>query len=339
MQASEHAGTTVLEPRTYHEDVIRNLFADALALAAERISIDVSFFELGGRSLHAERLEVRIGTTFNIELPPALILEQETIERLGQLAEELTKRPPQGKPLGLRPTGKGLPLFCIHPSSGFGRPYRVLLRHLSSEIPVYALEARGINDGDILPATLNDMCADYIRQIQQIQPNGPYSLLGWSFGAIPAHAIATGMQARGLEVASLIIIDGFPFDGEPWLEGLVASHRSHWAKEILSYRDLQGASDERITTMVDRLCAIKRNNVHLQAYEDPSVFMGDMLLIKCMPSGHGAPNPFSWNRYVSGKVLDLMVPFGHNVLLTPEAAAAYGPHIAGYLARTIGGNE
>jgi polyketide synthase PksJ len=325
MRKNERQELRVREPRTHHEEVIRSLFGESLMIPADRIGIDASFFVLGGRSAPATQLAARIGEAFGIELPVQTIFEQETVEHLGQWVEELTKRLPQGKPLALRPKGRSLPLFCIHPSSGFGRPYRVLLPHLTADIPVYALEARGLKDSDILPATLGDMCADYIDQIQRIQPTGPYHLLGWSFGAIPAHAIATGMQARGLEVAGLVLIDGFPFDGEPWVEQLVSSHRDHWRNEMQSFRELNDASDEWKGIILDRLCAIKRNNVYLQSYKDRSVFMGDALLVNC------GSHPFSWDDYVSGTLFEVSVILGHNVLMTPEAAAVYGPKIAEYL--------
>jgi Thioesterase domain/Phosphopantetheine attachment site len=325
------------EPRTHHEEVIRNIFGEVLALPPAQIGIDVSFFALGGQSRLAARLAGRISTAFSTELPLRSMFEHGTVERLAQEIDELTKRVPQGKPLALRPNGRGVPIFCIHPSSGFGRPYRGLLRYLEPEIPVYALEARGINDGDTLPATLQDMCADYIDQIQDLQPNGPYRLLGWSFGAIPAHAIAVEMQRRGLDVGGLIMIDGYPFDGSPWLDGLVASHRAYWEKEILSYRDVRDAPAELKVSILDRLCAIKRNNIQLQLYRDPARFPGDALLIKSNPSGRGGgSNPFPWNRYVSGELLEVIVPFGHNVLLSPDVAAVYASQIVDYLDRPAG---
>jgi pimeloyl-ACP methyl ester carboxylesterase len=321
----EHA--TARAPRTWHEETIRRLVAEALAISPDNIGIDADFFAAGGRSAPAEQLATLVGETFGIEVPVSTIHEQATVERMGLWVEEQTKRPPQGRPLALRPSGGQRPLFCIHPSSGFGRPYRVLLPYLAVDMPVYALEARGVGDGDTLPATLDEMSADYIDQIREIQPDGPYRLLGWSFGAIPAHAIATAMQRRGLQVGSLVLIDGFPFDGEPWVEQLVSSHRDHWGKEMLSFREVREASDERKSIILDRLCAIKRNNVHLQSYKGASVFEGDALLVSC------GPHPFSWADHVSGKLLEISVPFGHNVLMTPEAAAFYGPGIDDYLGR------
>jgi thioesterase domain-containing protein len=321
------------EPQTHCEDVIRGIFGNALALPADQISIDTTFVELGGHPQLATHVAEQIGKAFNIELSLSAILEQGTIERLGHQVDELTKRLPKGKPLGLRSTGAGLPLFCIHPSSGLGRPYRELLPYLGPDIPVYALEARGINDGDKLPETLDDMCTDYINQIRDIQPNSPYRLCGWSFGAIPAHALAVALQARGLKVSCLVILDGFPFDGRPWLDGLVSSHRSHWEKEILSYRELDAECDERKSTILDRLCAIKRNNVLLQRYSDPGTFIGDMLLVKSPESERAGSKMFPWHEYVSGETLEIVVPYGHNVLLSSEAAAAYAPDMTDYLKR------
>ncbi|MXV08552.1 MULTISPECIES: alpha/beta fold hydrolase [unclassified Xanthomonas] len=317
--------------RTWHEQCVQGVFGDVLGRPVDRIDFDSSFFTLGGTSTQAAQLASRIGEAFDIAVPVQAVFEQSTVRDLGQWLEERTKRLPQGAPLALSPEGRNRTLVCIHPSSGFGRPYRVLLPHLAADMSVYALEARGLRDGEALPATLDEMCADYIGQIQRLQACGPYHLLGWSFGAIPAHAIATAMQARGLEVDSLVLIDGFPFDGEPWIEQMVSSHRAHWSQEILSFREVRDACPERQAAMLDRLCAIKRNNVRLQAYENRAVFMGDALLVNC-----GA-HPFSWNAYVSGTLQEVSVPFGHNVLMMEEAAAFYGPKIADYLGRGIRG--
>lgn len=325
---------TLREPQTHYEEVIRDIFGGALALPTNHISIDSTFVELGGHTQLAAHVAAQIGKAFNTELSLSAILEQGTIERLGHEVDELTKRLPKGKPLGLRPKGAGLPLFCIHPSSGFGRPYRGLLPHMGPDIPVYAIEARGINDGDGLPETLADMCADYINQIRDIQPYGPYRLCGWSFGAIPAHALAIALQARGLKVSCLVILDGFPFDGRPWLDRLVSSHRAHWEKEILSYRELDAESIERKSTILDRLCAIKQNNVLLQRYTDPATFIGDMLLVKSTESERAGSKMFPWHEYVSGDTLEIVVPYGHNVLLSSEVAAAYAPDMTDYLERT-----
>ena len=65
-----------------------------------------------------------------------------------------------------------------------------------------------------LPQTLDDMAADYLASIRQIQPTGPYNLLGWSFGGLVAHAIATHLQDQGESVALLALLDSYPSQRE-----------------------------------------------------------------------------------------------------------------------------
>ncbi|MBB5885127.1 alpha/beta fold hydrolase [Xanthomonas sp. LMG 8992] len=332
MREHEDEAVCLRGARTWHEQCVQGFFGDVLGTSIDRIDMDRSFFILGGTSAQAAQLAGRIGSAFDIAVPLQAIFQQSTVRHLGRWLEERIKRLPQGAPLALSPKDRNRTLICIHPSSGFGRPYRVLLPHLAADMSVYALEARGMRDDEALPATLEEMCDDYISQIQRIQVHGAYHLLGWSFGAIPAHAIAAAMQKRGLEVASLVLIDGFPFDGEPWIEQLVSSHRAHWSQEILSFREVRDAGSERQAVMLDRLCAIKENNVRLQSYKHRAVFIGDALLVSC------AAHPFSWNEYVSGTLQEVSVPFGHNVLMTEEAAAFYGPRIADYLERFVHGS-
>src|SRR5215204_4219302 len=54
----------------------------------------------------------------------------------------------------------------------------------------------------------------YLSIIRKIQPAGPYNLLGWSFGGLVAHAIATHLQSMGEEVALLAMLDSYPVQHE-----------------------------------------------------------------------------------------------------------------------------
>ncbi|MFT4503392.1 thioesterase domain-containing protein [Caballeronia sp. 15711] len=43
----------------------------------------------------------------------------------------------------------------------------------------------------------------------RFQPAGPYHLLGWSFGAVAAHAMAARLQQQGHTVTYLGLLDDF----------------------------------------------------------------------------------------------------------------------------------
>src|SRR5262249_30176862 len=102
------------------------------------------------------------------------------------------------------------PLFCVHPGGGLSWSYSALMRYLPAERPIYGLQARGIMQPQMAPASLEDMAADYLQAIRQVQPAGPYNLLGWSFGGLAAHAIATRLQEQGESVALLALLDSYP---------------------------------------------------------------------------------------------------------------------------------
>jgi thioesterase domain-containing protein len=52
-----------------------------------------------------------------------------------------------------------------------------------------------------------EAAADYIAEMRQIQPHGPYLLAGFSGGGIAAYEMAQQLQAAGEEVALLAMLD------------------------------------------------------------------------------------------------------------------------------------
>nr|WP_281244126.1 alpha/beta fold hydrolase [Xenorhabdus japonica] len=76
------------------------------------------------------------------------------------------------------------------------------------QLPVYALQARGFTVEHNFPYTSVEGAARaYIQNIRQIQPHGPYHLLGHSFGGWIAFEMALQLQAGGERVSDLILID------------------------------------------------------------------------------------------------------------------------------------
>ena len=57
--------------------------------------------------------------------------------------------------------------------------------------------------------TIEEMAATYIKALQEIQPNGPYYLGGWSMGGVVAWEMAQQLQAAGQEVALVALIDSY----------------------------------------------------------------------------------------------------------------------------------
>ena len=177
-------------------------------LAVSSIGVTDNFFELGGNSLLAIGLFAQIEAKLSKTLPLSTILQAPTIRELARSLEN-SGEADIWSPLVEIKAGEPdrTPLFCIH-GGGFNvLIYRELAVNLDSTQPVYGLQGRGIDKTRPLAQSIQEMAADYIQQIQQIQPHGPYLLCGLSNGGNIALEMAQQLHERGEEVALLAMFD------------------------------------------------------------------------------------------------------------------------------------
>lgn len=107
----------------------------------------------------------------------------------------------------LHSTGANTPLFCLPPAGGQALVYRLLAEHLGAERPVYALQS--CPETLLSPQSLAALASLYTTVIRQQQPEGPYLLLGWSFGGVLALAVAQCLEQQRQQVALVGLIDTF----------------------------------------------------------------------------------------------------------------------------------
>ncbi|MFC9470800.1 non-ribosomal peptide synthase/polyketide synthase [Nocardia sp. NPDC056952] len=204
---------TYRAPITGTEQLVAGAFARVLGL--DRIGMDDNFFDLGGNSLTAVQLSSRLSEALGSPVPVAWFFTDPTpavvVERLR--ADDDSGDDAFAVLLPLRAGGSGAPLFCIHPVGGVSWSFAGLTRHLDPQRPIYGLQSPALTAGEPLPATIEDWARRYIAAIREVQPEGPYHLLGWSLGGLLAHAVATGLQADGEQVAQLAMMDSWLGDG------------------------------------------------------------------------------------------------------------------------------
>ncbi|WP_405147638.1 non-ribosomal peptide synthase/polyketide synthase [Nocardia salmonicida] len=204
---------TYRAPITETEQLVAGAFARVLDL--DRIGMDDNFFDLGGNSLTAVQLSSRLSEALGGAVPVAWFFTDPTpavvVERLR--AEVDSTDDAFAVLLPLRAGGTGAPLFCIHPVGGVSWSFAGLTRHLDPQRPIYGLQSPALTADEPLPASIDDWAERYIAAIREVQPEGPYHLLGWSLGGLLAHAVATGLQADGAQVAQLAMMDSWLGDG------------------------------------------------------------------------------------------------------------------------------
>ncbi|WP_281247784.1 amino acid adenylation domain-containing protein [Streptomyces colonosanans] len=325
-------------PRNPQEEALCGLFAEVLGTTG--VGIDDDFFALGGHSLLATRLISRIKTVFGVRVSLRALFEAPTVARLLQRFDGEDPGDGLAQLMPLRPDGDRPPLFCVHPASGLSWAYVGMLQHLHPDQPVYGLQARGIAEERALPCSLAEMAADYAAQMRAVQPTGPYHLLGWSFGAIAAHAVATTLQEQGESVAFLGLLDGYPPSGIDMDEtdipdeagilqallrdmGIQDELRGAAVPPLVKAAELlrhQGGAltglDEKTLARVVAVCA---NGMRISANHRPEVFRGDVEFFTATagrPDRQGAHT--LWAPYVEGHITDHPVDCAHADMTTGE---------------------
>jgi amino acid adenylation domain-containing protein len=337
-------------------------------LGIQPIGVKDNFFDLGGHSLTAISLFAQIENKFAKKLPLATLLQSGTVEALAQTIQALStdnqttsesvataqnkSTDPWSSLVKIQPNGSKPLLFCIHPLGGEILCYRDLTRYLGSEQPVYGLQPQGLNGKPPL-TKVEDMASHYIKEIQTIQPNGPYYLVGYSFGGILVFEMAQQLYRLGEEVGILVMIDtcrpGYrqrlPFAKRIALHldhlsqlGLAyvkqnAEGWSRWGKYMLKHRYKHYLTSARhLLNVVHRLAENDKHlkiidaNVQAQSEYSFQVYPGKLTLLRTDDKsreevvGVEYDPQFGWGELIVGGLDIHYVPGSHNSLL-------YEPHV------------
>lgn len=174
-------------------------------LGVKNIDIHDNFFELGGHSLLAVKMAIEISKQFNFDIPVGTIYQSPTVEELGIIISSDNRQPSRYSLVSIQTQGSRPPLFAIHMISLLNLP-----QHLGKDQPLYFLRygmaAEGSNRSIRLPE-LEKLASHYIDELQQVQPKGPYYLMGFSFGGMVAYEMACQLRANGHRVNLVGLLD------------------------------------------------------------------------------------------------------------------------------------
>lgn len=308
-------------PGTETEIRLARLWEEVLGISP--IGLEDDFFDLGGHSLSAARLFGRIESDFGRRIPLADMLRARTVSSMALLLLESG-----GEDLGcsrnclvrIDVRGDRPALFLIHGGGG-----EVLcFARLASLLPgfdVYALQALGLNRHRMAHLSMEEMVAGYTAEIRQVQPAGPYRIVGYSFGGAVAFELAVHLQASGEQVAYLGLLDRMTPSRSTAPRRNPAHALWHRLRTFLKH-EMKIAyarillSLGRPVPFMQKIYKISTRYIS-RVYTPSRVFEGQVSVFQTEQRRQEGIDPRSdmaWGSYVTGAVKVYPIPGTHNTL-------------------------
>nr|WP_281063264.1 amino acid adenylation domain-containing protein [Ancylobacter gelatini] len=360
LPAPDFAGTGGRHPATATERRLAELFAEQLGVSDE-MSAEDDFFSLGGDSLQAVALLLRVRELFGHDPGLGALFSHPSIAALAALidAGEGVVEAGLDPLITLIEGAPDLPpLFAIHPAGGISWCYGRLARALQPRRTVHGLQAPALAPDVPLASSLDALAADYAARIRQVFPQGPYHLVGWSVGGILAQAVAVKLAEGGARLGVVAMLDAYPTDcwrdePEPQegdaLKALlaIAGHDPDRLPALALNRQsviaFLRATDSPLGTLpdaaLDGVVRVVAGNSALVRGHFHTRYAGTITYFRAALDHEGTGlTPQLWAPYVGA--LDITdVPSLHAFLTGPEATAVIAPVLARAMERTDNKDE
>jgi surfactin family lipopeptide synthetase C len=193
--------------RTYLEAELAAIWTHTLKL--DHLGIHDNFFELGGHSLKALGLLSRIREATGVHVPLSALFDSPTVASLAAWMSEAVPTPAQ-QVLRVQKGQPGRPaVFLVPPIDGYAMDMWYVGSALGSANPVYAFQGPGLDHEMPFFERIEEMAEYFVRHMREIQPQGPYMMVGKSSGGVVALEMAHQLEQVG-ETGVVGLLDSSP---------------------------------------------------------------------------------------------------------------------------------
>ncbi|SFE91436.1 amino acid adenylation domain-containing protein [Chitinophaga sp. CF118] len=246
-----------VEARNLIEKKLTDIWKELLGI--ERIGIYDNFFELGGHSLILIRLMSKIGK-MGYRLQLGDLMTNKTIETQAALLAQSTLQGGVNDHIVLLNDARGdKPMFIIPGGYGMVDLYDQLVNKLDKNGPVYGLRMTGLLEGEVPLDSMEAIAAQNIQWIKEVQPEGPYRIMGHSFGAYALYEVIRQLEGMQEKVELAVMLDApvrlsYSVNTDTLLDDAMIYLEEHklieepypdWIKEMRSAMELLPVSDRR----------------------------------------------------------------------------------------------
>jgi len=183
-------------------------------LNVDQIGVCDDFFDIGGNSLKAIVLSVKINTEFEVQIPLVDIFELKTIRKIAKGIENINKSTITSdfSNTVLLKEGSGENLFLIHSGNGLVDGYVEFCKNSKLDCSFWGIKADKICSFGPQNISVNEMAEKYIKAIRSIQPHGPYNIAGWCLGGVIAFEMVRQLELQNEKVKNLAMFNSSPPD-------------------------------------------------------------------------------------------------------------------------------
>jgi acetoacetyl-CoA synthetase len=194
-------------PTTATVEALTALWRRVLQLSS--VGPDDNFFDLGGDSALALQLFNEIALAYGRELPPVMIYHAPTIATLAALLDQPVA--PRIPPLvQLKAGSQEPPVFIAHGLGGSVMDFYQVVKHVQTPHAIHGMQAKGIDGVEEPLDRIEDMARYSLDAVRELQPHGPYLLIGFSLGGLVTLEMAQQLTAAGERIGLLAMLDSYP---------------------------------------------------------------------------------------------------------------------------------
>ena len=299
------------------------------------------FYTYGGNHFLAPVMIANINEEMGLSLTVRDLEQARTISNLSELIYIRQNGVNTSTVVPLRNVhGTRAPLFLIHGIGGNVLGFYSLAKHLEADQPVYGVQSQALLTDRVALLKLEEMAAEYVKDMRAICPHGPYQLLGFSYGGLVAYEIAQQLTREGAEVGLLGMLDTRQPGRmrRPMVRGSIAQRS--WLRLKMIHlntsrrngrlRYLWRRFKERRQRMRYMLAAkrgpgtisssvrnvLEINNVAGSSYKVQS-YPGKVVLFRASddPQERDLPRDLDWGRFAAGGVRLYSLPCDHGQIL------------------------
>ncbi|WP_297006423.1 alpha/beta fold hydrolase [uncultured Corynebacterium sp.] len=200
------------------------------------------FSDLGGTSMDLEIVLVELRNALGRDIDASLFADDPPLHELASRIEERSRRDFRVRTdtcTHLTPGCGDLPkVFCFAGAGASAVTFFGLAAHLTGVRDIWAFHAHGFHSRGFPDRTLAAHGRRHTPRVRELQPTGPLTLVGHSFGGHVAMEVARRLQAEGREIDRVVLLDTVlhgaggsvaNFAGEPADKpALTERLRTHW---------------------------------------------------------------------------------------------------------------